>query len=356
MNLDKIAISGGGTGGHFFPALAFLEFCHEKGIYTIYIGNKEGIEGKFSHLIEGEKIFMNMKGFVGKKPREKIVSLLLLVKNILELRKYMNYKIPSIIFGGYTGLPLGLYSIINKNPLFIHEQNSIPGKTNLYLSKFSRYVFYTFEHSKKFFKNFPYKRTGIPLRKSIKEGSKITKKQALDFLSLDSKPTISFIGGSQGALFINNIALELCSKLEDYQIILVTGRDKFKDVKLVAKERCPNMKVLSFTEDIVYVYKASDLVICRAGAGTISELSFLGIPAVFIPYPYASKDHQYYNAKEIEELGGGKVIRQSDASVSTVLKEIENILSDRETYSKKIKLFQPKNPEDLILKTIIEAI
>ncbi len=356
MSLSKIAVSGGGTGGHFFPALALIEYCHEKNIETIYIGNRQGIEEKFKQILKGKSIFLDMKGFVGKNFFERIDSLFLTLKNTLILNRYINENIPSIIFGGYTGLPLGIHSILKRKHLFIHEQNSVPGKTNLYLSKYTKCVFYTFEYTNKFFKSDCLIKTGIPLRKIVKEGIGIKKQTALKQLDLEDRPTILFMGGSQGALFINRLAIEIMHKLKNFQGILLCGEKLFKDVSSMAKDKVSNLKIFPFYKNMPFIYRASDVAVCRAGAGTISELSYYGLPALFIPYPYASGDHQYYNAKEIEDLGGGKVIRQENVDVELVVKTIEKILSDKLSYSKSIQKFFPKNPEATIVNIIKDYI
>jgi len=349
MSLNKIAISGGGTGGHFFPALALMEKCSEEGTSFIYIGNIKGIEYRLREHIGGETLFLPMEGYAGKGALEKLKALFLLIKNSLTLYGSLDNIDASIIFGGYTGIPLGISSLLKGIPLFIHEQNSVPGLANRKLEKFTRCIFYTFEYTERFLKNPCAIRTGMPLRKALREGINIKREEALEKLNMEDKPTLLFMGGSQGAMYINRLAVEVMKRLKGFQAILITGKKNYEDVRKTVEGVIDNIKLIPFYENMPVIYKASHITVARAGAGTIAELSYYGLPALFIPYPYASGDHQFYNAKEIEEKNGGTVIRQEEADVNTVIKKVEKLMSDRNSFSTAIRKAMPHNAENMII-------
>ncbi len=153
------------------------------------------------------------------------------------------------------------------------------------------------------------------------------KEKAREALGIDpSPPVILFMGGSQGARFINNLAVDFARKT-GVKTILLSGTQDYERVTALAKD-LDNLFIFPFRTDMGLIYSATDVAVCRAGAGTLTELSHFGIPAVMIPYPYAAGDHQYYNAKEIEELGGGFTLRQEEASVDEMIKRTDAIIRE----------------------------
>ncbi len=333
-----LLVAGGGTGGHFFPAIAFIERIKDKEKVK-FVGARRGIEYTLRDKIPVDKLFLEVYPFRGVPLKEKVKSLYHLLKSQGQIN--IDGRFMSLVFGGYTSLPLGFYTFRKRMPLFIHEQNSIPSKTNRLLSLKAKEIFVAFEHTKKYFKNAI--KVGIPVREDILK--KVDKKKAKEKLGLSpDKETLLILGGSQGALFLNRFAVEL-SKYTTFQIILISGMKHYDSLKEFVNKR---FKILPFSLQMNLIYSASDFAISRAGAGTITELSLYGIPALFIPYPYAADDHQYFNAKEIEELGGGKVIRQEEVNLKKVLKELSYIVANREEMSKAISGFaNPKAAEEI---------
>ncbi len=337
-----IAVSGGGTGGHFFPALAFIEYAKRKK-EILFIGAKRGIEYRLREIIGVPSLFFEIYPLRGVSQKERIKALYGIFKAQKELYKELKGDFSSLIFGGYASLPLGIHTVLRRKKLFIHEQNSVPSKTNRFLSKKAEEIFITFEYTRKYFKNAI--KTGIPLRKEVKRRYKDAKTE----LGLNpEKKTLLVFGGSQGALFLNELTGKLINILpKELQVILITGKnhyERFKGLK--------GVKVLPFSLDMARIYSASDLAISRAGAGTITELSYHAIPSIFIPYPYAADDHQFFNAKEIEEMGGGIVLRQEKANERMILKLLEKILSDYEKFKKGIKGFYREDAEKKIFDVL----
>ncbi len=342
-------VAGGGTGGHFFPALALIECLLERGLPCEFIGAERGIERKLSHLLPIEGKFLKVYPFFGRSPVEKLRSLYSFLLSSLELLPKLGKEDVSITFGGYASLPLGLTSIIRRTLLFLHEQNSVPSATNQLLSRFAKRVFVSFEYSKRFFPEEKTVKTGLPVRKALRDGLKFSKGQARSVLNLSDKPTLLVMGGSQGATFLNHLAFELFRKT-GFQGVHITGEKEYEKFKK-AYENMPVL-VLAFSENMGLIYRACDLALSRAGASTITELSLYGVPALFIPFPYAVRDHQYYNAKEVEELGGGLVLRQEKVDLNTVIKLLERILSNREEFSTAISHFAEPDPCKKILENL----
>ncbi len=338
-----ILIAGGGTGGHFFPALSFLQTLYEHSINTIYVGTKSGIEYNLQDMIPTQKIFLNTKGFVGKSPVDKLKSIYSILNSSLELNSHIKNHFLGFVFGGYASLPVGILSFLKAKKLFLHEQNSIPSLTNRILSKKASVCFTTFHHSSKFFKNTA--RVGMPLRKEFLIDFD---KNALQIEIGVQSPCILVMGGSQGAKALNDIAIELF-KNTNYHGIIISGEKNYQEVYAHLKS-LKRVKVYPFSKKIYKLMKVCDIAICRAGAGTIYELSASKLPAIFIPYPYAAYNHQYFNALEIEELGGGILINQSNMNLEKLLEAIEKILQDRESYAKNIHDFCLKDEKgDIIL-------
>jgi len=338
-----LLISGGGTGGHFFPALAFMEFLSEKGEKALYVGSERGIEKRYREKIPVKSLFLELHPFVGRGTFQKLKALKGYISGAVRVGNYLDKDFKTLLFGGYVSVPAGLYTLFKKKPLYIHEQNSIPSNTNRFFSKKARGIFITFEYTRRYFKNA--ERTGIPLRKEAKR--KLPKREARKLLELDEdKPVVLVMGGSQGAVFLNKLAVEI-AKRTPYEILLVCGERNYPAMMELG---IPNLKVLPFYEEVGVLYSASDIALSRAGASTISELSYHGLPSLFIPYPYAAEDHQYYNAKEIEDLGGGLVIRQEKARPKEVLNKLEKLIGEREKFSGGMKKFRIEDPCERIYR------
>jgi len=318
----KVFISGGGTGGHFYPALSTTIYLKEKGYEIYYFGTIHGIENKKNFT--GKKFLYDIKGVRGKKG--KIISTFKLLKTAFKIRKIIKKEKPEfcICFGGYTSIPLGIASKLTGTPLFIHEQNSIPSYSNLILSKIAKKVFITFDYSKNYFPEEKTVKTGLPLRKELKEKINIHKSEARKSLNIKADKVILVFGGSQGAKRLNELSVKIAAKYPDLTVINVYGKNKIE-------KNLNNLIQFEYFEDMGLLYKASDIVISRAGSGTVNELLAFGKYAIYIPYPFAASDHQYFNVKWLEELGVSKVLKENQIDrffniFESVLKlDIENL-------------------------------
>lgn len=348
----RLIVSGGGTGGHFFPALEILKKAKERKVETLYVGATRGIERKLEGEIPGEKLFLETYPLRGVTLKERLRALRSFFGGISELRRSVEGDFRSLIFGGYVSVPVGVFTLIRREPLYIHEQNSVPSMTNRTLFAFSKKAFITFEYTRRFFKGKKVVKTGLPVRRDLLN-FRMERGNAKEAIGADpDKPLVLFMGGSQGAKFLNSLAVEV-AKASELQILLLSGERDHERV-LEMSRGIENLKVFPFRTDMGLIYSASDVAVCRSGAGTISELSIFRIPAIFIPYPYAAGDHQYYNAKEIEDLGGAFVLRQEDTSPQKVLALIDKALQSTDSMAVGIGKFASPKAADLIIDEILQ--
>jgi len=323
--MKKVFMAGGGTGGHFFPAYALAEYFYNHGFDIKFFGSKHGIEAKLDFPF-GEKVLYDIGGVRGKDFKTKFLNLKKIISTAFKIKKHIDREKPDFIitFGGYASAPLGLAAKLSKyrTPLYIHEQNSIPSKTNKLLANFSRKIFVSFEYSLKYF---PKKKTilsGMPLRSVVKRDKYISPSLARKMIDVPEDATIVLIlGGSQGAMKLNYVGLELAKARPDLFFIMVTGKNFYEIIPEM------NVKRFFFYERIGLLYRASDFIISRAGASTVHEIMYYGIPPIFVPYPYAVDNHQYYNVKWLEEKGLAQIILDKDFNKDTALEALDKYLN-----------------------------
>ena len=346
-----VFVSGGGTGGHYYPAMAVSQKLQKENYNVIYIGTKNGIEAK-KDFPYGEKILFEMGGLRGKSLIQTLKNFKNLIKSTLKTIKLMKKEKPqlSICFGGYTSVPLGISSFLLNVPLYIHEQNSIPSFTNRILGKFAKKIFITFPESKKYFKNSKIVESGLPIRESLKENLNLTKEEARKKLEIDKdKFVVLVFGGSQGARKLGELTVSLAKDLKEIYFILLTGKN-FK-----TEEKLENLKTVEYTEEMHIFYKAADLVISRAGAGTVYELMAFNKYSIYVPFPYAASNHQYWNVKWLKDLGLSDLIEEKDLNQEIVKNKILEIFKNKQKLKEiNLKSLVKLNSEKIILDTIKE--
>ncbi len=328
----KIAITGGGTGGHLRIAKVIKDELNKIGIKPVYIGSTTGQDKDWFENDEGfeEKYFLNSSGVVNKKGINKIKSLAHIIKLSFEakriLKKYNINKVFSV--GGFSAAPASFAAILSQKELYIHEQNANIGSLNRLLKPFSKKFFNTFLY------NDPY-----PVDEIFFETARIRKEIK----------TIIFLGGSQGASFINDLALNLAPTLQEkgIKIIHQCGKRDFEKVKNFYEKNKIEADFFDFDKNLVSKIKKADLAISRAGASTLFELTANYLPAVYIPYPYAAKDHQYYNAKFLADKKASFVYRQNEITPQII---IDILKLDMEEYSKNLATINSKNGAKYIIE------
>ncbi len=326
----KFLLAGGGTGGHFFPALSVAEELLKRGHEVLYIGSLRGIESK--EEFPSRKELLDVSGFVGRGFKGIVGSYKFLTSSFRVWKLIREFNPDSaIVFGGYSSLPAGIASLLSGLPLFVQEQNSVPGRVNRFLSRFSKECFLGFPFFSYF--NKPSIFTGNPIREKIKKSRKLKKKKIKEKLGLNTeRETLLILGGSQGALWINEKISELLPQLANLkiQVIHITGKNKKeKELKEKYREHGIRALVLPFYKEIGELYRIADAAVSRAGALAISEMAVFGIPTILIPFPYAADNHQLKNAKYIEGIGGALCRTQEELSGKTLFEDIERILFDK---------------------------
>ncbi len=327
----RIIIAGGGTGGHIFPALAIAAALKimRPGIEILFVGAKGKMEmDKIPE--EGYKIIgLTIAGYNRSSLIRNIALPLKLVQSFFQVTGILKRFRPhaAIGVGGYSSFPVLRLSQTRRIPTFIHESNSLPGKSNIMLGKRATKIFVAADGMEKYFPANKISITGNPVRNVFSE--KIPKHEALTFFGL--KPgikTVFVMGGSLGARSINEVIDKNIDvfKRNNLQLIWQTGKS-YAGEAAKAEEEKSNMWTNAFITHMEYAYAAADVVVARAGAMTIAELCVVGRAAVFVPYPFASEDHQAENALALVRKNAAIMVRDADVKlhlVDTVLYLLKN--------------------------------
>ncbi|MBM4054308.1 MAG: undecaprenyldiphospho-muramoylpentapeptide beta-N-acetylglucosaminyltransferase [Planctomycetes bacterium] len=340
----KILFAGGGTGGHLIAGISAAEevrkrfrnadimFCGTDKKFEEEYVLQRGFRFKKIHAKKWERSFKGVFAFL----RTTFVGV---IESLILHRKFK----PDIVvgLGGYASFAPIIAAKLLSVPSLLLEQNVVPGKANLFLARWADEICCHWRASLKWFaKAKKVHVTGTPIRKGILSGRKMNfyEKFGLDF----TKKTIIVTGGSQGAQAINEVILKSLPKLEQFseeiQIIHCAGEHGYESVKKGYESTKINSFVCSFLNDMDAALNIADIVICRAGATTIAEITAIGIPAILIPYPYAADNHQYWNAIEVEKNGGGYLLQQIDLTPDKIVEIITDLLKNKEKYDR-MKMF-----------------
>lgn len=342
-------ITGGGTAGHVYPGLAaaksLKDIDNEAQIY--FVGGATGPEARLAKEAGLEFFSLRVTSFSKKSSIRNIKAAYNLAHSILRsIRIILNLR-PDLIFGvgGYVSFPAVLAAIILSRPVILHEQNSVLGRANRFLVRFSRLLLISFRETEGA-EGERIVLTGNPVRESILSSKKLDKSAIYREFNLDSnKKTLFIFGGSQGAKRINEAAV---SAINDFaslgflQIIHLTGRSGYEDMEKRYKLALTGPStidyvLLPYLDEIEKFYAIADLIVCRSGATTIAELTALGLPSILIPYPFASMDHQLKNAKILQNQGAAKVILDTDLNGSSFFCAVKELLFDKKLLAKMSK-------------------
>ncbi|SHE54835.1 MULTISPECIES: undecaprenyldiphospho-muramoylpentapeptide beta-N-acetylglucosaminyltransferase [Caloramator] len=335
----KVIITGGGTGGHIYPGVAIAKKIQEKykGAEIIFVGSENGLEGKLVPK-EGFKIkLIPVEGLNKRISFGTFKSVIKVLKGFGKAGKIINEFKPDVVIGtgGYVCGPVVMQAALKGIPTIIHEQNAFPGVTNKILSHFVDRIAITFRESEKYFPKNKVVYTGNPIRKQILMANK---EQAISSMGLEkNKPIVLVVGGSRGAKNINIAVVDIINELykNGIQLIFITGENNYNEVieKVKSKYQINNMKgikILPYVYNMHDALAASDLIISRAGATIISEITALGKPSILIPSPYVANNHQEYNARALEEKGACIVIKESELKNDILKEQVLNIVKNKE--------------------------
>ncbi len=313
----------GGTGGHIFPALAIAEILQTKNIKVHWLGTKLGLEAQLIPAADIPIDYINIAGMRGKKWLTILTAPFKIMYAIWQSIRILRQIKPVAVIGmgGFVSGPGGIAAWLSRIPLFIHEQNAIPGLTNRWLTKLAQGVMESFPNT------FPAKKhilyTGNPLRNNITELSS-------QKLTTVHKPLhILILGGSLGAKILNEtVPIALKQLAYPIEVRHQTGRIHIEAMQTAYKDVTFAVQIMPFIEDMASAYLWADLVICRAGAMTISELAQMGLASILVPYPYAVDDHQTHNAQFLVATQAAILLPQTKLSVTKLVNLIENLISN----------------------------
>lgn len=327
----RIVIMAGGTGGHVFPALAVAGSLIEKGWQVSWLGTQKGLESRVVPENNIEIDWLSVAGVRGKGWSAKITAVFMLFKACAQARAILRQRKPDVVLGmgGFVAGPGGLMAKLLGIPLVIHEQNRVPGTTNRLLARLADQVLEAFPDS--FNKKINAKCTGNPLRKPFLNLPETEER------SISQEIRLLVVGGSQGAQILNNVVPEAVAELKDIHIKHQTGAAMLEQVTERYKALGVHADVNAFIDDMVAAYQWADIVICRSGAMTVSEVAAVGKPAIFIPLPGAIDDHQTANARYLTDAGAGTMLLQKDLNSASLVEHIITVLEQLESIGKKAK-------------------
>ena len=359
----RIIVSAGGTGGHIYPALAIINKFIEKEPNTevLYIGTHNRMEKDIvpKRGIKYEEL--EIYGFSKTNIKLDIKNVFLIRKAYKKCLKIMKEFKPDVVLGigGYVTYPV--IKAANKLGIktFIHEQNSHPGKSNIMLQRKADLIGVSFKESASIFKHPKGKvfYSGNPCGENALSLEPMDKKT----LGLDpKKKLVVIVAGSLGSSTMNQKMLDFLkiAKDEDYEVVYITGKNLYEDF-IKDQEFGKNIKVLPYLDNLPALLKNTDLIVTRAGASTMSEILSLNLPAIFIPSPYVANNHQYYNALEIKNNGGGDIIEEKDLTSTTLASKINLVLGDEKLYNsmkENLAKMSMNNSSDVIYNEIKEMI
>ena len=335
----RVLLSGGGTGGHVYPAIAIANRIKEQypDAEIMFVGTEKGIESEIVPKYGYELKTVTVQGFKRKIDFDNVKRVFKLFKGLEQSRKVVKKFKPDVVIGtgGYVSGPVLFNAAMSKVPTVIHEQNSFPGVTNKILSKVVTRVLTSFEDSHERFPEGSRDKlvlTGNPVRKEILVARKNIARKNLG-ISEDKKMVLCY-GGSGGSEEINDamkVVIENMVK-EDIAFIFATGKYYYEEFtkSMEYLNLKPYQQVVPYLEDMANALAASDLVIGSAGAISLAEITALGKPSIIIPKAYTAENHQEYNAKSIESKGAGIAILEKDLTPKTLNETVFRLLGDRE--------------------------
>ena len=333
MNGLRIAVAAGGTGGHILPALALFKALKQaSGVEAVrFVCRAEDVRLiRKLEEIGSETVFVRGAGMPRSFGPELLRFAAGLAASLKDSAGFVRSFRPDILvtFGGYIGFMPALAARLAGTRLVLIEQNSVPGLANRLMYPFSSLTVLNFRYAKRWFRRAEV--LGNPVDPAIGSADR---EQALAFFGLDSaKPVVLVVGGSQGARGLNEILLKGLPDLADCGILWATGRKNFDEIRSRLAPGTEHVVVKDFIERMDLAWAAADMAVCRSGAATVSEMRKAGVASLLVPYPHATDDHQFHNAREQEEAGLAMVIREEDLTPGKLVESVRKILKDRAAY------------------------
>lgn len=334
----RIVITAGGTGGHIYPALAILEKIKEfePGSDILYIGTTDRMEKDIIPKLNIPYVGIEMKGIDRRHILKNISVYFAFKRAIKEAKEEIRKFHPDIVVGvgGYISAPVIIAAHQLKCKTLIHEQNSTPGISNKYISKYVDRICVSLPDTITKFPGGKAVYTGNPRSEQILDTKPIKKSEfGLD----ETRKLVVIVMGSLGSTTMTEKLKELIPdfRKKSYQVVLITGKSYYEQYKGVKVPE--NVAIVPYMDNLIELLKKTDLLVSRAGASTIAEITAIGLPSILVPSPYVSENHQMKNAQELEKIKAARILEEKDFSKDTLIPIIDEILGDAGLY-KSMKL------------------
>lgn len=330
----RVVISAGGTGGHIYPAIAIINKIkkEEPNSEFLYIGTHNRMEKDLIPSLNIPYESIEITGFIRKLTLENFKTLTRFMKARKKCQEIIKNFNPDIVIGagGYVTAPVIWAAKKQGYKTFIHEQNSVVGLSNKYLTRYVDKVGVSFEST---LNEFPHEKVSLTGNPCSEKAINTPTAKKSDFGLTEEKKLVTIVMGSLGSKTINDKMAEYIYgfRNKNYEVLYVTGEAHYEKIK--SKRFPENVKVVPFIKDLPSIMKKTDLMISRAGASTMSEIMALGVPTIFIPSPYVTNNHQYKNAKDLCDKDASWLIEEKDLNKTTLIKMIDDILLDEKRYN-----------------------
>ena len=330
-DLSRVIFAGGGTGGHLYPGLAVAEELRGDGHEILFVGTRQGVEARIVPQHGYDIEFVRAKG-LSRKPVALMRALWETFVGFIQSLRLMRQFQPHLVVGtgGYVSAPAVLAGKLAGVPVVVLEQNALPGKATRWLSRWAERVCISFPESARFFPSSKVEYTGNPVRKDLRESNRDESRKSENVPK--GRFCLMLTGASQGASSLNKALLRALVRWRDreWTILHLTGPKHFDEVSQAAQELIGDgaldYRAFSYREDIGQLYGCADLIVSRAGASTIAELTVLGLPAILVPYPFAG-GHQRYNAVAMADHQAAVLVEDEDIE-SQLGALVEKLASD----------------------------
>lgn len=332
----RILVTGGGTGGHIYPALAFIRYVQkiQPDSEFLYVGTHRGLENKIVPETGISFKTIKIQGFKRKLSFENIKTVQLFIESIKRSKEILREFKPDVVIGtgGYVSGSVVYAAARMKIPTIVHEQNSVPGITNKFLSRFADKVGICFPDAAQYF---PESKTVLVGNPRAQEVVTSGKSEVLEqYGLLPDIPTVLIFGGSQGALKINQAVIQALPQFsqKEYQVLYASGDRYYNEIseKFDVGKISRNLSLQPYIKNMTDVMANVDLLIARAGATSIAEFTALGLPGILIPSPYVTNDHQTKNAQSLVNAGAVKMIADADLTGDKLVEAVDEIMNDSE--------------------------
>lgn len=331
----RAIVAAGGTGGHIYPAIAIINKIKEKEPNSkfLYIGTTDRMEKDIIPKEGIPYVGIEMEGLSRKNPFKNISVMVKFFKAVNKAKDEIRKFKPDVVIGvgGYITAPVLYAAHKLKIKTVIHEQNSVPGMSNKFIANFANKILVSLPNTVEYFDKDKVVYTGNPRSEEIID----VKATSIDTLGFDpKKKLVVIVMGSLGSTTMTTKIKELVSGFENksYQVLIITGKSYYEEFESIKIPE--NVVIVPFLDNLINILKNSDLIVSRAGASTIAEITAIGLPAILVPSPYVTNNHQYKNAKELEDEGACKIIEEKDFNREKVILEIDKIFDNLEEYSK----------------------